>query len=101
MSAPRPYYTAREIAEKLGISVDTLYRTRGRLHAEDNLPAPITRHRPFKWCRAAFDAWYDPRTRHLLATLAPANDATPHPPVEHQPDELQRTYLHRAYAPAR
>lgn len=90
-----PYYTAREVAEKLGISVETLYRTRGRLHAEDGLPPTITRHRPFKWNRAAFDAWYDPRTR--AASLAAANDSTP--PVPLQSDQQHREHLAQVYAP--
>lgn len=66
----RPY-SAREICEALGISLDTLYRTRERRHEHDKLPRPISEH-PLKWERSGFDAWL---TRHHPARPPrPAND---------------------------
>ena len=70
-------YTSKDIAAKLGVTIETFYDTRGRLHAEDGLPAPLTRHRPYKWDRASIDAWFA-RHHPLAPKLAtPANDPVP------------------------
>lgn len=71
---------AAELAERLGITVDTLYRTRGRLHAEDGLPPSLSRHRPFRWNRQKVEAWLNrdrdiPPVANDLAPIAPASDA--------------------------
>lgn len=66
----RPY-TASDICEAIGISLDTLYRTRERRHERDDLPRPITEH-PLRWERSGFDAWL---TRHHPGRPPrPAND---------------------------
>ncbi|MCK1407628.1 hypothetical protein [Bradyrhizobium sp. 76] len=93
MTFLRPY-NAREICEAIGITLDTLYRTRETRHARDRLPRPITEH-PLRWERSGFDAWL---TRHHPARPpAPANDivAPPQPILE---DE-HRARLRAAYAP--
>jgi predicted DNA-binding transcriptional regulator AlpA len=90
---PRPY-TAREICEAIGISLDTLYRTREHRHARDALPRPITEH-PLRWERSGFDAWL---TRyHPARPPAPANDVV-QPPAPAVDDE-HRARLRAAYAP--
>jgi predicted DNA-binding transcriptional regulator AlpA len=66
----------RELAERLGITVDTFHRTRGRLHADDGLPAPLSRHRPFRWDRASIDAWFG-RHHPQAPAQRPANDQGP------------------------
>lgn len=91
----RPY-TAADICEALGISLDTLYRTRKLRHDRDGLPQPLQEH-PLKWERTGFDAW---NTRHHpLRPQRPANDtaAVPEPVdiAEH------RARFAQAYAPQR
>lgn len=67
----RPYL-ARDVAEAIGISLDTLYRTRQIRHDRDHLPRPICETGPLKWERSGFDAWL---TRHHPARPPrPAND---------------------------
>lgn len=91
----RPY-TAADICEAIGISLDTLYRTRKLRHDRDGLPQPISEH-PLKWERSGFDAW---NTRyHPLRPQRPANDvaAVPAPASI----EESRARLAAAYAPQR
>jgi predicted DNA-binding transcriptional regulator AlpA len=96
----RPY-TASDVCEALGISLDTLYRTRARWHARERLPQPIS-ERPLRWERTGFDAWL---TRHHPArpNTAAANDAAPLPVPgtieEHQAD-LHAYYQARRGQPA-
>lgn len=88
----RPY-TAREICTALGITLDTLYRTRERRHLVDALPRPISEH-PLRWERSTFDAW---NTRHHpLRPPRPAND--PVAPPEPVTVEEHRALFHQAYA---
>ncbi|MFT4115458.1 hypothetical protein [Bradyrhizobium sp.] len=94
MSMMRPY-TAREICEALGITLDTLYRTRQVRHALDGLPRPLSERGPLKWERAGFDAWH---TRHdPRRPPAPAND--PVRPPEAATIEEHQALFHAAYAP--
>lgn len=93
MLDPRaPRYTAKDIAEDLGISLDRLYRTRGRRHVEDKLPHPYSQN-PMVWEGASYRAW---RGRfHPAAPVQPAaNDTAAHP----QSDEQHRADLARHYA---
>ncbi|MDN3278820.1 hypothetical protein QWJ07_31475 [Frankia sp. RB7] len=88
----RPY-NAREICEAIGITLDTLYRTRETRHTRDALPRPITEH-PLRWERTGFDAWL---TRyHPARPPTPANDPVRPPDAvtiaEHQ------ALFHAAYA---
>jgi predicted DNA-binding transcriptional regulator AlpA len=89
----RPY-TAADICTALGITPDTLYRTRAKLHAR-GMPQPFL-CRPLRWERSGFDAWL---TRHHPARpqgmAAPANDtaATPSPAsIEESRARLAQAY---------
>lgn len=90
----RPY-SAIEICEAIGITLDTLYRTRQERHERDKLPRPISERGKLKWERSGFDAWL--KRHHPMQPPRPAND-----PVE-LPDaasiEDQRARLRAAYAP--
>ncbi|MBR0700144.1 hypothetical protein JQ599_09555 [Bradyrhizobium diazoefficiens] len=88
----RPY-TAREICEAIGITLDTLYRTRELRHTRDQLPRPITEH-PLRWERTGFDAWL---TRHHPSRPpSPAND--PVRPPDAVTIEEHQALFHAAYA---
>lgn len=91
----RPY-TAADVCEALGITMDTLYRTREIRHTRDGLPRPISVH-PLKWERTGFDAW---NTRyHPLRPQRPANDVSAEPAPASI--EESRARLAAAYAPQR
>ena len=60
--------TTRELAERLGITSNQLYRICGHLRTEFRLPAPLRNHRPFKWDRALIDDWF---RRDYLAKARP------------------------------
>jgi hypothetical protein len=89
----RPY-TATDVCQAIGISLDTLYRTRQRRHQRDGLPKPINETGPLKWERTGFDAWL---TRHHPWRPQPANDTAALP----EPASIaeSRARLARAYAP--
>jgi predicted DNA-binding transcriptional regulator AlpA len=90
-------YRAPEIAEAIGISLDTLYRTRQLRHDRDQLPRPICETGPLKWERTGFDAWL---TRHHPARPPrPANDVSMLP--DPASDAEHRARLALAYAPQR
>jgi hypothetical protein len=89
----RPY-TASDVCEAIGISLDTLYRTRQLRHDRDQLPCPISEH-PLRWERTGFDAWL--MRFHPAQPPRPANDvrALPAPAT----DDEHRARLAAAYAP--
>jgi len=90
-------YTAPQVADAIGISLDTLYRTRQVRHDRDRLPRPISERGPLKWERTGFDAWL---TRHHPARPPrPANDVQQ--PLAMASDEEHRARLALAYAPQR
>lgn len=90
----RPY-SASEVCEAIGISLDTLYRTRQARHERDALPRPISETGRLKWERSGFDAWL---TRHHPARPPrPANDIVARPPPA--TDDEHRARLAAAYAP--
>lgn len=90
----RPYL-ASDIAAAIGISLDTLYRTRRLRHDLDQLPRPISERGPLKWERSGFDAWLT--RHHPMRPQPPANDAAAMPdPVS---DDEHRARLAAAYAP--
>lgn len=90
----RPY-SAIDVAEALGISLDTLYRTRQIRHARDGLPRPISESGPLKFERTGFDAWL---TRyHPARPPRPANDVSIMPAAAS--DDEHRARLALAYAP--
>lgn len=87
-------YSARDVAEDLGITLDTLYASRGRRHLQDKLPMPYAT-KPMLWDGATYRAW---RGRfHPSAPAAPAvaNDTAPigapQTDVEHR-DHLRVVY---------
>lgn len=98
MSPAKPV-RLRELCERLDITPDTFYRTRGRLHVRDKLPAPLTCARPFKWDRATIDAWFARHHPAAPRALVAANDATP--PMVPASDAEHRDYLRRVYGAQR
>lgn len=90
-----PVMLVPEIAARLGIVPATFNRTWRRMHVEDGLPPPLTRHRPYRFNRVKMEAWLN-RDRAAVSTQAPANDAAP---VVAQSDAEHRAQLAAAYAP--
>jgi hypothetical protein len=87
----RPY-SAADVCERLGISLDTLYRTRARREARDGMPRPIQEH-PLRWERTGFDAWL---TRyHPARPPRPVNDV--YCPPTPATDDEHRARLRAAY----
>ncbi len=86
-------YSARDVAEAIGISLDTLYRTRQIRHDRDALPRPICARGPLKWERSGFDAWLT--RNHPSRPPRPANDvhSLPAPAT----DDEHRARLAAAY----
>jgi predicted DNA-binding transcriptional regulator AlpA len=90
----RPY-SAIDVCEAIGISLDTLYRTRQLRHHRDQLPRPISETGRLKWERSGFDAWL---TRHHPARPPrPANDVCH--PLAMATDDEHRARLALAYPP--
>jgi hypothetical protein len=90
----RPY-TASDVCAAIGISKDTLYRTRQARHDRDGLPRPISERGPLKWERTGFDAWL--KRHHPMHPPRPANDIVQAP----DPDTIEehRRRFHEAYGP--
>lgn len=86
-------YTARDVAEAIGVSLDTLYRTREVRHTRDKLPRPICDRGRMMWERAGFDAWL--QRFHPHHPPAPANDIAP--PVSPRSDDQKLKSLHDYY----
>ncbi|MBP1296648.1 hypothetical protein [Bradyrhizobium elkanii] len=87
----------REIAERLGVHLQTFYKNRERYHLLDKMPRPITTGGHPRYDRAMMEAWFrrnDPR----LPQLKVAND--PLPPPTPASDEQWRAFLHQHYQPA-
>lgn len=90
-------YTSRDIADALGISLDTFYRSRARLESDEGMPKPICSGGRHRYERAGFDYWL---TRHHPARPPrAANDVSivPDPAT----DDEHRARLALAYAPRR
>lgn len=69
-------YSAQDVADLLGITLDTFYRTRELRHARDRLPRPLSETGKLRFERSSFDAWatrHHPLRRHVVA----ANDCAP------------------------
>lgn len=67
----RPY-TAREVADAIGIRLTTFYRNRRHYELVDRMPKPICSGGRHRYERASMDAWL---TRfHPQRPAAPAND---------------------------
>lgn len=92
----RPMHCA-EIAERLGVSLDTFYKNRCRYSQCDGMPHPISRIGRPAYERTGMEDWltrHDPRR-----PPAPANDPMPMP--DPSTDEEHRARLAAAYAPQR
>ncbi|KPG01814.1 hypothetical protein IP86_03120 [Rhodopseudomonas sp. AAP120] len=89
--------SAQELADRLGVSLCTVYKRHERWRLLDGMPATIRKGR-LSWERSGMMAWL---TRHhpARAAQAPANDAAP-PPAAVTVEE-HRTLLAAAYGPAR
>lgn len=86
--AERKCYFAAEIADMLGMSIDTFHRQRAALHAQ-GMPPSVTLGR-IRINKQAFDAWFGrPQPRVAIA----ANDDAA--------AEDTREILRRAYAQGR
>jgi hypothetical protein len=76
---PSPMFSA-EIAERLGVSVDTFYRRRPRLHHEESMPLPICSTGRPVWDRSTMEAWFG--RFHPARPAQAANDPLPLPPPQ-------------------
>lgn len=80
-------YPAPHVAEAIGITPGTLYRTWRQRHDREGMPLPATL-RPLGWEKSGFDYWLT--RNHPLRAGTPANDMhAPLAPVtiaEHQRD---------------
>lgn len=86
-----------EIAQRLGVSLDTFYKNRSRYSEQDGMPYPISRVGRPAYERSGIEAWLtrnDPRR-----PPAAANDAVPIPDAFS--DDEHRARLAAAYAPQR
>jgi predicted DNA-binding transcriptional regulator YafY len=79
----RACYFADEIADMLGMTRDTFYRDRAKLHAQ-GMPPSVTLGR-VRINKKLFDAWFE-RPR---ASMVPANDDTVAADAR---ERLQRAY---------
>jgi hypothetical protein len=73
---PLPMFSA-EIAERLGVSIDTFYRRRHRLHCEEAMPLPICSTGRPVWDRSTMEAWFG--RFHPARPAQAANDPLPLP----------------------
>jgi hypothetical protein len=94
----KPMHCA-EIAERLGVALDTFYKRRHQHTKLDGMPAPIARTGRPAYDRAGMEAWLtrnDPRRPKTVA----ANDAIA-PPMPNSDGEWNKFLLqHYAQQPA-
>ncbi|MGY3392973.1 putative DNA-binding transcriptional regulator AlpA [Bradyrhizobium sp. USDA 3311] len=88
--------TSRDVAERLGITVETFYLNRQRYHLVDKMPRPLSESGRHKFDRASMEAWLT--RHHPQRAPTPANDPAP-PPMPNNDAEWS-DFLHRHYAPA-
>lgn len=90
----RPY-TAKQVAALVGLCPARFYALRQKLHAVDQMPAPIAESiGQLRWERSGMDCWL--LRHHPFAPKAPANDLLPQPTraasVEEERAELALVY---------
>lgn len=86
-------YRSRDVADRLGISLDTFYRRRARLEQNDGMPRPICSGGRHVYERTGMDAWL---TRfHPYRPALPANDVCA--PLVPLTDEEKLQRLHEYY----
>ncbi|EKS26715.1 hypothetical protein [Afipia felis] len=89
-------YRSRDIADRLGISLDTFYRRRERLERDDGMPRPLCSGGRHAYEKTGMDAWL---TRfHPYRPPPAANDVCA--PLVPMTDEEHRGRLLRAYGSA-
>lgn len=86
-------YTAGEVADALGISLDAFYEQRVKL-TNNGMPRSVSTGR-LRFPKLAFDAWLN-RDHPMAGRRRPDNDPVPLP--DPQDDQEHRDYLRRVYA---
>lgn len=86
---------SREVASRIGVSLDCFYKNRERYRMIDGMPAPISGHGRMAWERTGMEAWLT--RHHPMRPPMPAND--PVRPPDAATDDEHRLRLARAYAP--
>jgi predicted DNA-binding transcriptional regulator AlpA len=84
-------YTARDLADMLGITIETFYERREAMHRDDRLPRPLIGGGRHRFDRRSIDAWMQRFHPNHAAAAAAANDAAPPPPPAS--DEQWRAHL--------
>jgi hypothetical protein len=87
--------TARDVAARLGVTIETFYFNRQRYHLVDKMPRPLNATGRQKYDRASMEAWFS--RHHPLAPARPANDIVSPPRPNN--DEEWRDFLHKHYQP--
>lgn len=84
-------YTAREVADRIGIRLTTFYRNRRHYELVDKMPRPVCSGGRHRYERTSMDAWL---TRfHPLRPPAPANDPVAPPAAASVEEHRQRFAL--------
>lgn len=73
---PNPVYPA-EIARRLGVRTEWVYRNYQTLIDRDGFPRPLLSFGRRKWSRAAVEGWFAGRDRRVPAAIAFAHDEPP------------------------
>lgn len=93
---PKPFYTVEDLAARIGLSADWIYRAWQKMVDSDGLPTPIVSvsarggRAPLKWDARGIEIWLalkqPPAVRVAmgLPPHAPANDIGPDTPPEYQ-----------------
>lgn len=90
---PKPMF-APEIAQRLGVTVETFYKRRKQYHLCDRMPRPMNSTGRPAYDRAGMEAWFtrnDPRR----PPLRPANDIDA--PLMPRNDDEWNGFLHQHY----
>ena len=86
---PKPFYTVDDIAARIGLSADWIYRAWQKMCDQDGMPTPIAsvsargKRAPLKWDARGFEIWLalkqppEVRVAMGLPPAAPANDTGP------------------------
>lgn len=93
----RPMHAA-EIAQRMGVALETFYRRRKRYHTLDGMPRPITETGRPAYDRAGMEAWLTRNDPRRPKAMVAANDAiaTPLPAG----DDEWNAFLHQHYRQA-
>jgi hypothetical protein len=86
---------AIEIAQRLGIALETFYRNRQRYHLIDKMPRPINSTGRPAYDRAGMEAWLTRNDPRRPPAMVAANDAIAQPPPNS--DGEWNAFLHQHY----